>query len=54
MNKMLNIFCLILSTIMEKLRPTEDFVFKRIFGYEDSKNSLLSLLHVINVIIIPE
>ena len=30
-----------------KLRPTEDFAFKRIFGREDSKISLLSLLNAI-------
>ena len=29
------------------LEPTSDFVFKRIFGYEDSKNSLISLLNAI-------
>ena len=39
---------------MEKLRPTEDFAFKRIFCREDSKKSLLSLLNAINVIIILE
>lgn len=30
-----------------KLRPTEDFAFKRIFGREDSKRSLMSLLNAI-------
>ena len=30
-----------------KLEPTEDFVFKRIFGHENSKKSLLSLLNAI-------
>ena len=29
------------------LRPTEDFAFKRIFGREDSKRSLMSLLNAI-------
>ena len=31
----------------QKLRPTEDFAFKRIFGREDSKRSLMSLLNAI-------
>ena len=31
----------------KKLRPTEDFAFKRLFGREDSKRSLLSLLNAI-------
>ena len=30
-----------------KLEPTMDFVFKRIFGQDDSKYSLLSLLNSI-------
>ena len=29
------------------LEPTSGFVFKRVFGYEDSKNSLISLLNAI-------
>ena len=35
------------SNSEEKLRPTEDFAFKRIFGREDSKRSLMSLLNAI-------
>ena len=31
----------------QKLRPTEAFVFKRIFGREDSKRSLMPLLNAI-------
>ncbi|MBR1944380.1 MAG: Rpn family recombination-promoting nuclease/putative transposase, partial [Alphaproteobacteria bacterium] len=30
-----------------KLTPTMDFVFKRIFGQDDSKKSLISLLNAI-------
>ena len=29
------------------LEPTMDFVFKRIFGYDDTKDSLISLLNAI-------
>ena len=36
-----------MSEKIEKLRPTEDFAFKRIFGREDSKRSLMSLLNAI-------
>ena len=32
---------------LKELRPTEDFAFKRIFGSEDSKRSLMSLLNAI-------
>ena len=32
---------------IKKMEPTEDFAFKRIFGREDSKKSLLSLLNAI-------
>ena len=35
------------NTKEQKLRPTEDFAFKRIFGREDSKRSLMSLLNAI-------
>ena len=35
------------DTKEQKLRPTEDFAFKRIFGMEDSKRSLMSLLNAI-------
>ena len=35
------------DTKEQKLRPTEDFAFKRIFGSEDSKRSLMSLLNAI-------
>ena len=35
------------DTKEQKLRPTEDFAFKRIFGREDSKRSLMSLLNAI-------
>ena len=29
------------------LRPTEDYAFKRLFGWEDGKRSLMSLLNAI-------
>ena len=35
------------NTKKQKLRLTEDFAFKRIFGREDSKRSLMSLLNAI-------
>ena len=35
-------------------KSTSDFAFKHIFGIEDSKNNLISLMNAINVIIILE